>query len=160
MKLLTFAALTLLSFSGAAADASKFCVNVGYMDEPVCSVSMSMLLARGEDFDGKIVEVTGYLAYAELPVLFSSKETFQIASLADGIAVVMPKNKMLAAKLWSLDHSTVQIIGRFSAAPVDATRYGHFHTSGRLTEVSSAGSGFIPWGYAVPVPYDMRGAPK
>lgn len=135
-----------------AGDIQRFCLKLGDINEEVCSVSLSTLIARGEDFDGKVVEVTGFYAYADIPVLFSTKDSFMSSNVADGLAVTIPDDVKTASRLFELNHSTVTIIGRFSAKPRDTSSYSGYRTGGRLYDIRSIGPAFSPWGYSEPTP--------
>jgi len=135
-----------------AGDIQRFCLKLGDINEDVCSVSLGTLIARGEDFDGKLVEVTGFYAYADIPMLFSTKDSFMSSNVADGLAITIPSDGKIASRLFDLNHSTVTVIGRFSVKPRDTSSYSGYRTGGRLYEIRSIGSAFSPWGYSDTMP--------
>ncbi|MGO4702660.1 hypothetical protein [Dyella sp. 2RAB6] len=151
----TIIALLLAVCSGSAMDGNvdRFCFKLGDIKEQVCAVSISTLIANGQDFDGRLVSVNGYFAYADIPMLFATKDSFMSSNVADGVAVSMPKNPRLASKLYGLDHGFIQIMGRYSAKPVDTTRYQAYRTGGRIAEIESVGAATTPWGYTGTAPY-------
>lgn len=153
MKTMLALLLAVCSGSAMASDIDRFCLKLGDIREQVCTVSMSTLIATGQDFDGRLVSVTGYFAYADIPILFATKDSFQSSNVADGVAISMPKNPRLASKLYGLDHGFVQIMGRYSAKPVDTTRYQAYRTGGRIADIESVGAATTPWGYTGAAPY-------
>lgn len=114
---------------------------------------MNALVSNGQDFDGRLVFVTGYFAYADIPMLFATKDSFLASNVADGVAVTMPKNPKLASKLYGLDQTFIHIMGRYSAKPVDTTRYQPYRTGGRIYDVESLGPATTPWGFSGTAPY-------
>lgn len=144
--------LSLASCISWAGDISRFCVQLGNIKEVVCHVPMSTLLARGEDFDGKLVTVTGYYVYSSMSMLFSSKTAFLSSDSANGLAITMPKDPKIAAQLKGLNHREVLLMGRFSMKPVDVTRYNGDITGGRLFDITQVGDAFSPWGFSEHAP--------
>jgi hypothetical protein len=147
--------LCMASMVSIAGDIQRFCFRIGDINEDVCSVSLSTLIARGEDFDGKLVEVTGFYAHADIPVLFSTKDSFMSSNVADGLGVKIPSNVKIASRLFELNHSTITLIGRFGAKPIDTSRYSGYQTGGRLYDIRTVGPAFAPWGYSEPQPYGL-----
>lgn len=139
--------LALLPHLSHAGDVSRFCVHLGGLSEAVCNVPMSTLLARGEDFDGKLVVITGYYVSSDLPLLFSSETAFFSSDTANALAVTMPKDPRIAKKLNELNRRSVMLVGRYSMTPVNVTRFHGFITGGRLSEITSVGDAFSPWGF-------------
>lgn len=150
-------ALALFPLTAAALGPAKACLQLGQDSEKTCVVSLSTLIARGEDFDGRIVLVTGFYAYAEKPMLFASRDAFLASDVADGVGIQVPSPGPLAQKLASVDHRYTQVRGRYHATAADYSAYGGLATGGYIAELSAAGDvGDQPWGYSVPMPYDIR----
>jgi hypothetical protein len=113
----------------------------------MCFVSINTLIARGDIFDGKIVIVEGYFAYADVPVLFSTKDDFLVSNTASGLVVSMPDDRILFKRLYGLNHRPVILTGRFSASPVDLFSNQGFKASGRIYDITKVSDAFMPWGY-------------
>jgi hypothetical protein len=143
------------SMASMAGDIQRFCFKRGDISEEVCAVSLSTLISRGEDFNGKLVVVTGFYAHADIPMLFSTKESFMSSNVADGIGITIPGNVKIASKLFELNHRTITLIGRFSDKPVDTSSYYGYRTGGRLYDIIMLQSEFAPWGYSEPRPYGL-----
>jgi hypothetical protein len=140
-----------------SADIERFCIKLGNNKEAVCIVSLPVLLARGEDFNGRLVSVTGYFAHSDVSVLFSSTESFMTSNAADGLAVRIPNDTKLASRLYGLDHTMVSINARFTMKPLGVSGYPAFQTGGQLYDVSEVRPAFVPWGYLEPPPGERRG---
>lgn len=162
MKRVLLLTLILFSKDALALGPEKACFRKASESEDTCAVSLSTLIARGEDFDGKKVAIRGFFAYAEKPMLFISRDAFLMSDTPSGIVVQLPEDAALARKLTSADHRYVMVIGRYHALASDLTAYsGGLLSGGYLTEVTSAGvAGDQPWGYAVPAPYDAKRKPS
>jgi hypothetical protein len=157
MKSLLLLLALVVPATSLAAGIERFCLKTGESEEAFCSVSLPVLIARGEDFDGRLVYVTGYFAHGDVSVLFSSTESFLTSNVADGLTVHIPGDKKLAAKLYGLDHTMVRIRGRFRMKPTDTTGYSAYHTSGQLLDITEIGEAFGPWGFSFPVPGERHG---
>jgi hypothetical protein len=150
-------ALALLPLTASALGPDKACRQMGQNAEKTCVVSLSTLIARGEDFDGRIVLVTGFYAYADVPMLFASRDAYLASDAADGVGVQIPPPGPLADKLDSVNRRYTQVMGRYHATAGDVSAYGGFVTGGYIAELSAAGDvGDSPWGYSQPMPYDIR----
>ncbi|MBB3226655.1 hypothetical protein FHW69_001245 [Luteibacter sp. Sphag1AF] len=157
MKRVLFFILFFLSFDAVALGPQKSCFRTGADREGICSVSLTTLITRGEEFDGKIVMVTGYFAYAEYPMIFVSKEAFLSSDAASGVGIVLPESSALARKLTNSDHQIVEIVGRYHAVAEDVSAFGALRTGGKISEITSAGpTEAMPWGYSLPVPYGVE----
>jgi hypothetical protein len=157
MKSLLLLLALVVPATSLAAGIERFCMKFGDSDEPVCSVPLAVLLARGEDFNGRLVSVTGYFAHADVSVLFSSTESFMTSNVADGLAVRIPTDKKLASRLYGFDHMMVIIKDRFTMKPFDVTKYAAYQTSGQLYDITSVQAAFAPWGYLEPPPSERSG---
>jgi hypothetical protein len=157
MKWLMICALALIPLDALALGPAKSCFRQGGESEDTCAISLSTLIARGEDFDGKVVLVIGFYAFADTPMLFTSHDGFLSSDAADAVDIILPKAGPLAQKLDSVDHQYVQIKGRYRATATDVTGYGGFRTGGTITEIRGVGArANLPWGYSLPRPYDAR----
>ena len=153
MRTLFTLMVALYSGTSVAANAERLCLRIGDVKEPVCAVSMSAFATNGQDFDGRLVFVSGYFAYADIPMLFGTKDSFLSSNVADGVAITMPKQAGLASKLYGLDHTFIRVMGRYSAKPVDTTRYQPYRTAGRIYDIVSVGPATTPWGFTGTQPY-------
>ena len=125
MRTLFTLMVALYSGTSVAANAERLCLRIGDVKEPVCAVSMNAFESNGQDFDGRLVFVTGYFAYADIPMLFGTKDSFLSSYVADGVAITMPKQVELASKLYGLDHTFIQVrvgIARSRSIPRDISR--------------------------------------
>jgi hypothetical protein len=158
MKTILFFLMTLLPLGASALGPQTTCFRLGGESEDLCAVSLSTLIARGEDFDGKNVIIKGFYAYAEKPMLFVSRDAFLMSDTADGVILRIPGSDALAKKLASVDHQYVSIVGRYHADAADVTGYGAgYRSGGVLNEITSVGAdGDEPWGYSLPVPPDLK----
>ena len=157
MKRLVILLLAMLPLTAAALGPDKACFHRGSDAENTCAVSLSTLIDRGEEFDGKIVAVTGFYAYSERPMLFASRDAFLVSDAADAVGIQVPKPGPLAQVLSSADHQYVRILGRYHATALDVSAQGGLRTGGYITELTAAGvKGNEPWGYSLPMPYDAR----
>jgi len=150
--------LSLLFFPLAAfaLGPSAACIQLGQATEKTCVVSLSTLIARGEDFDGRIVLVTGFYAYGHVPMLFASRDAFLTSDASDAVSIRLPPAGPLADKLASVDRYA-QVEGRYHASAADVSSYGGSRTGGVINELSAAGDvSDHPWGYSLPTPYDVR----
>lgn len=152
MRIVLILFLSLAPCISWAGDISRFCFQMGGLNEVVCNVPMSTLLARGEDFDGKLVIVTGYYVYSNMPLLFSSKTAFLSSDAANSLGITTPKDPKIAGRLNGLNHREVMLMARFSMKPVDVTRYQGYRTGGRLFDVTRVGDAFLPWGFSEHAP--------
>lgn len=162
MKRLLLLALILFSTDVLSLGPEKACFRKAGESEDICAISLSTLIARGEDFDGKNVAIRGFFAYAEKPVLFSSRDAFLMSDTPSGVVVQLPVNTELARKLTTADHRYVMVVGKYHALASDLTSYsGGLLSGGYLTEITSVGVvGDQPWGYAVPEPYEVKRKPS
>lgn len=150
-------ALALIPLDALALGPAKSCFRQGGESEDTCAISLSTLIARGEDFVGKIVLVIGFYAYSDSPMLFASRDAFLTSDAANGVRIQLPKPGPLALKLASLDHRYVQVAGRFHAIAADVADRGGLLTGGYITQLTAAGGvDNRPWGYSLPMPYDAR----
>jgi hypothetical protein len=158
MRRVVLIAFAFICAPALALGPEKACFQKGTGSEKTCAISLSTLIARGEDFDGKIVAIRGFFAYAEKPMLFVSRDAFLTSDTPGGVVVQMPANATLARKLAGADHQYVMIVGRYHALASDLTAYpGGLLSGGYITEITSAGAvGDQPWGYSVPAPYEDR----
>lgn len=158
MKLIAFVLLAFVPLSASALGPDNGCFRLPRDSEDLCAVSLSTLIARGEDFDGKNVIIKGFYAYAETPMLFVSRDAFLMSDTADGVIVRLPANEALAKKLSSVDHQYISISGRYHAHAGDVTgNGGGYRSGGVLNEITSAGAdGDEPWGYSLPMPPDLK----
>jgi hypothetical protein len=157
MKWIIFLSITMFSSNVLALGPEQACFRRAVDTEDTCSVSLSTLIARGEDFDGKLVAVVGFYAYAEYPMFFTSRDAFLSSDAADGVGVKIPTNAALAEKLGALDHQYIMMVGRYHAKALDVSAFAGLRTGGHLTEIISVGAtGSEPWGYSRPEPYDAK----
>ncbi len=169
-----FIGVTLFVVSSIARGNSldKFCHNIGDKGEQLCDVSISLLASNGEYFDGKRVMVRGYLAamrppktfeqsegYISSPLLFSSKEAFSTSNVPDSVAIKLPHDERLRKRLTQLNHSLVNISGRYQSKAIDTARVSGFGTAGQIVDVDSAGDGYGPWDESLPPPSGLLAPP-
>jgi hypothetical protein len=157
MKWIVFSLLAMLPLTASALGPDKACFRRGNDSEGTCAVSLSSLIARGEEYDGRIVLVTGFYAYSDRPMLFASRDAFLTSDVADAVGIQLPKPGPLANVLASVDHQYVRVLGRYHATALDVSAQGGVRTGGYISELTAAGSkGNEPWGYSLPTPYDAR----
>src|ERR1700743_3898600 len=101
MKRLVILLLAMLPLTAAALGPDKACFHRGSDAENTCAVSWSTLIARGEEFDGKIVAVTGFYAYSERPMLFASRDAFLVSDAAGGRGLPGAEARPLAQVVFS-----------------------------------------------------------
>lgn len=152
MKVAMVLLLILMPCICKAGNLDRFCFPMGGEKEPVCYVSIATLIARGEEFDGRIVIVQGYFAYSDASVIFASKDDFLSSNTANGLYVVLPDDSALLKKLYGLNHNMVVLRAKFSAKPVDLLSNQGYWSSGRLYDLMGVGDSFGPWGYMEHVP--------
>lgn len=157
MKRFVIPLLAMLPLTASALGPGKVCSRLGNDSEDTCAVSLSTLIARGEEFDGKIVAVTGFYAYSDRPMLFVSRDAFLVSDVADAVGIQVPKPGPLAQALSSADHQYARILGRYHATALDVSAQGGLLTGGYISELTAAGTkGDEPWGYSLPMPYGVR----
>jgi hypothetical protein len=145
--------LSLLSVTPSFAGDSPnpYCHYLGGLHEVTCMPSMSVLMARREEFDNKLVMLTGYFVYAKVPILFVNPDAFLNSDVSNGLIVSLPKDYKLQQKLFLLSHTYVKIWGRFKAQPIELSEYGAYFSGGALTDISDVNVAVNPWGeYASP----------
>ncbi|UGB47238.1 hypothetical protein LQ772_08135 [Frateuria edaphi] len=121
-------------------------------------MSLYSLITKGADYDNKVVAVTGFFAYGEIPILFTSRDMFEASSVSDGIAVVLPASVKQVSSLYGLNHSYVELVGRFNARGSDTSDYHGFETAGTITDIKWVSKADHPWGYSeVPPPRLLQG---
>lgn len=133
---------------------NPYCHYIGGLGEVTCMPSMSVLMARREEFDNKLVMVTGYFVYAKVPILFLNPDSFMNSDVSNGLVVALPKNFKLKQQLFSLNHTYVRIWGRFKARPVELAEYGAYFSGGTLDEISEVDPATNPWGEYLSPPSD------
>lgn len=144
---------TAIGPSIAGDNPNPYCHYIGGLNEVTCMPSMSVLMARREEFDNKLVMITGYFVYAKVPILFVNPDSFMNSDLSNGLVVAFPKNYKLQQKLFSLSHVYVRIWGRFKASPVELAEYGAYFSGGTLDDISEVNPAVNPWGeYLSPPP--------
>lgn len=142
----------LVASSVNAAGIDRFCRSFGTINEPVCMPPLEVLIARGDEFNGKIVMLTGYFAYGDVSVLFATRDSFLTSSVENGVVIRFPSDKKLANDLYALNHHDITILGRYSSRSVDLTQYGAHQSGGSLSSVTEVHDAASPWGYEPPPP--------
>lgn len=117
------------------------------MEEPECDVPMTVLIAHGDEFNGKVVAVAGYFASGPLPILFASSEDFSTSNVVNGAAVRVRSGSKIAQRLFDLNHRLVTIKGRYDAKPVNLGGYSADRVTGSITDIQAVGDAYSPWGY-------------
>jgi len=146
-------ALTSIKPSIAGDNPNPYCHYLGGLHEVTCMPSMPVLMARREEFDNKLVMLTGYFVYAKVPILFLNPDSFMNSDVSNGLVVTLPKDYKLQQKLFLLSHTYVKIWGRFKARPIELSEYGAYFSGGGLTDISAVNEAVNPWGeYASPPP--------
>lgn len=155
-----------VSARASANSFDRFCHRVGGLDENVCDVPVGLLVSNGEFFNGKLVQVRGFLAamkppkdfeqregYVRFPLLFSGEEAFSMSNTVDSVAIELPEDTRLRGRLLQLNNARVLISGRYlSKGVVTIGAGGDWTTAGRIIEVYGVGSGYPAWGSSSPVP--------
>jgi hypothetical protein len=151
-RILFLSLVLLLIFSSQAAGEDRFCRILGTMKEPVCMPPLEVLIAKGDVFNGRLVRITGYFAYGDVSVLFSTRDAFMTSSVESGVVIRFPIDKKMANKLYQLNHHDITILGRYNSRPVDLSRYGAYQSGGSLSDVTQVDDASSPWGYEQPPP--------
>jgi len=141
--------LALLSTAHARPNCTR---KVAGVDEGVCPVSLYTLIANGSEYNNKMVAVTGFFAYGDIAIVFSSQDMFAASSVSDGLTIMLPIDKKLASRLYNLNHSYIEIVGRFNILGTDTSSYYGMETAGRLSEIRWVSRADKSWGYSEPVP--------
>jgi hypothetical protein len=145
--LVLFFTLSLSSLHVYAGDIDRYCVTRGYQAELECNVSMAILIAHGDEFNGKVIVITGYFANGPMPMLFASSEDFSTSNVVNGIAVRVSDKSKIVSRLFDLDHHLITIRGRYDMKPVNLTDYTGSKTSGSISDIQAVGDAYSPWGY-------------
>lgn len=146
-------AITFIKPSSAGDNANPYCQYLGGLNEVTCMPSMSVLMARREEFDNKLVIITGYFVYAKLPMLFAKVDSFMNSDVSNGLVVTLPKDYKLQQKFFLLSHTYVKVLGRFKARPVELNEYGAYFLGGTLEDITEVNPAVNPWGeYLSPPP--------
>jgi hypothetical protein len=130
-----------------AGDIDRFCVERGYMEELECDVPLTLLVDRGDEFNGRIVAVTGYFAAGPVPMLFASNENYLTSNVVNGVILRIQNDKKITRRLFDLNHRLVTIRGRYNAKPVDLGGYSPDRASGSIYDIQAIGDAYSPWGY-------------
>jgi hypothetical protein len=149
-------ALTSVKPSIAGDNPNPYCHYLGGLREVTCMPSMSVLMARREEFDNKLVMITGYFVYAKVPILFFNTDSFMNSDVSNGLVIFLPKDDKLQQKLFLLNHTYVKIWGRFKAKPIELSEYGAYFSGGALTDVSEVNEAVNPWGESVSPPPGIK----
>lgn len=150
-----FLALTSFRPSIAGDNPNPYCHYLGGLHEVTCMPSMSVLMARREEFDNKLVMITGYFVYAKTPVLFLNPDSFMNSDVSNGLVVLLPKDYKLQQKLFLLSHTYVKMWGRFKARPVELSEYGAYFSGGALADISEVDRAVNPWGEQISPPSNL-----
>jgi hypothetical protein len=99
LAFLTLSLMATFSNGSWAGDLDRFCFSRGGIDERVCAAPLAVLIARGEEFNGKMVILHGYFANGPVPMLFASNEDSLTSNVEAGLVVRIPHNGPIARKL-------------------------------------------------------------
>jgi hypothetical protein len=158
--MLVLSSISSFSLSASTSNLSRFCFNRGDIDEEVCSVPLAVLIARGEEFNGKLVLLHGYFANGPVPILFANREDFLTSNIESGIVVRVHRDTPLASRLFDLNHHDITILGRYSDQPVDLFNYSASRATGSISEIRSVGDATMPWGYHEDAPLLISPKPQ
>lgn len=148
--------LTSIKPSIAGDNPNPYCHYLGGLHEVTCMPSMSVLMARREEFDNKLVMVTGYLVYAKVPILFLNPDSFMNSDVSNGLVISLPKDYKLQQKLFLLSHTYVKMWGRFKARPVELSEHGAYFSGGGLADITEVNRAVNPWGEQVSPPANLE----
>ena len=149
-------ALTSIESSIAGDNPNPYCHYLGGLHEVTCMPSMSVLMARREEFDNKLVMITGYIVYAKVPILFLNSDSFMNSDVSNGLVILPAKDYKLQQKLFLLSHTYVKMWGRFRAKPVELSEYGAYFSGGALADISEVNRAVNPWGEEVSPPSNLE----
>ena len=149
-------ALSSINSCIAGDNPNPYCHYLGGLHEVTCMPSMSVLMARREEFDNKLVMLTGYFVYARVPILFLNPDSFMNSDVSNGLVITVPKDYKLQQKLFLLSHTYVKIWGRFKARPIELSEYCAYFSGGALTDVSEVNEAVNPWGEHTSPPLDHK----
>jgi hypothetical protein len=145
--------LTLLitcSTSIAADEKDPHCVAFGTLEETVCRISMHALIARPERYDGKLVQLTGYLADGPAPLLFVGEDAWSTSRTIDSVALKVEADSV-KRQINQLGRTYAVVLGRFRSKDSFLSGASSEPISGSI-QVQEVGRPIAPWGYAEPVP--------
>lgn len=116
----------------------------GYKD-PVCEISMTLLLSNPEFFDKKTLVVIGYFSEGHVPILFINKYAYEMSDVASGIALEISDKEKFKILLNGVNHGAITVVGDFYKEGVPTYDVGGYKTSGKLI-VNEVGRAPGPWG--------------
>lgn len=90
------------------------CLPLGGYAEDVCEVSMVRLFANPDEFEGRIVRVSGFFADGSVPLLFLDQTAYSISRTVDSVLLKVDSGRY-ANVLLRENRSLVVVIGRFSS---------------------------------------------
>jgi hypothetical protein len=134
----------------AADDSSNRCVVFGTLGQPVCKVSLYELFVFPERYDGKLVQVSGFLADGPATLLFIDQGAWSTSRTVDSLVLRM-KSKSAEENLDQLNRSNVMLLGRFHSKDRYLKEASSEPISGSI-DVEELSRPIAPWGYAEPIP--------
>lgn len=123
------------------------CRPLGGYEEDVCEVSMIRLLADPQEFDGKIVQVSGFFSDGPAPLLFVDEGAYSTSRTIDSILLKVEPGKYTDVLLRE-NRSFVIVIGRYDAKQRFIPEGASAERIGGSIAVSEAGRTIGPWGYS------------
>lgn len=133
----------------AKLDQHPLCHTIGNYDEDVCEISMIRLLANPGEFDGRIVQITGFFADGSAPLLFMDEEAYSSSRTVDSVFLKIELGRY-ADVLLRQNRSFVIVIGRYSAKDKVIPEGASGERIGGSIAVSEASRAVGPWGYSDP----------
>lgn len=100
--------------SFAKEERHPLCLPLGGYNEDVCEISMVRLLATPNEFEGRIVRVSGFFADGGAPLLFLDQAAYSISRTVDSVLLNVGPGRY-ANVLLRENRSLVVVIGRFSS---------------------------------------------
>ncbi|KAF1006511.1 MAG: hypothetical protein GAK28_02529 [Luteibacter sp.] len=139
MRLLAFWICALCSAASIASSPADACFKRGSGGGEICPVAFTTLIARSELFDRKPVFVRGFYVGGVRPMLFASRDAYEMRDASAGILVMGAISEDVAKALKPYEGHYVYLEGRYIAEPLDVTGYGSFRSAGALTAIKGLG---------------------
>lgn len=139
MRLFAFWLCALSSATSIANGPADACFKRGSNGGEICPVALTTLIARSELFDRKPVLVRGFYVGGVRPMLFASRDAYEMRDASAGILVMGAVSEDVAKALKPYEGHYVYLEGRYIAEPLDVTGYGSFRSAGALTAIKGLG---------------------
>lgn len=134
-----------------AAEAKNYkCVNFGTIEEKVCRVSMYEIIFAPEQYDGKLIQITGFFSDGAAPLIFLGQDAYMTSRTVESL-LVRVEDEVIRKALSQLSRSHILILGRFRSKDHFLSGVSGESISGSI-DVKEASRAPGPWGYTEPMP--------